>query len=104
MRNANSQYSGSYWFEHDDNPYDRNPHDHNPYDDARMGCEDHSIAPSAIAQSGSPSKLVKRIIFLPNSKRHRNLIIVSKWLIYGKLTVKRQHACIVFRWKKTAIN
>jgi hypothetical protein len=69
-----------------------------------MGCEDHSIAQSAIAQSGSPSKPVKRIIFLHNSKRHRNLIIVNKWLICGKLTVKRHHVRIVFRWKKTAIN
>jgi len=62
-----------------------------------MGCADHSIAQSAIAQSGSPIKPVKRIIFLHNSKRHRNLIIVNKWLICGKLTVKRHHVRIVFR-------
>jgi hypothetical protein len=65
-----------------------------------MGCENHFIAPSAIAQSGSPSKPVKRIIFLHNSKRHRNLIIVIRWLIYGKLTVKRHHVRIFFVGKK----
>jgi hypothetical protein len=65
-----------------------------------MGCEDYSIAPSAIAQLGSPSNPVKRIIFLHNRRRHCNLIIVNKWLIYGKLTVKRHYVRIFFPWTK----